>query len=175
LIFLSFWTRLARRYFHRIKVEQRKKEGRRNGREGGDESEGECARIVTLLQTHNFFARNIVIKISDYVGFTKIEIICVCFDWKKFSYLSKWTQCWTHCKSDTHVELFDLINVINASKINHLNLTNHDCSVNINDLKILIFLKCIIQIFFKLNYLKKESKLQISCFSYVVFNSLPKK
>lgn len=101
--FLLSWTRLTRRYFHRVKVEHRKKEGRRNGREGGDESEGECARIITLLQVHNSFATNIVIKIIEYVGFTRIEIICVCFDWIFSSYLvkmdtmlntlQKWHQC----------------------------------------------------------------------------------
>jgi len=30
---------------------------------------------------------------------------------------------------DTHVELFDLINVTNEIEINHLNMTNHDYSV----------------------------------------------
>lgn len=74
------------------------------------------------------------------------------------------------CKSDTHVELFDLINVISASKINHLNLINHECNVIFSDLKILNVLKSTIQLFFKLNYLKKESKLQISCFHF--FNKL---
>jgi hypothetical protein len=56
---------MSKKYFNRVKVEQRKKEGRRNGREGGNESEGECVRIITLLQNHNFFASNIVIKITS--------------------------------------------------------------------------------------------------------------
>jgi hypothetical protein len=30
---------------------------------------------------------------------------------------------------DTHVELFDLTNVINKIEINHLNMTNHEYSV----------------------------------------------
>lgn len=70
------------------------------------------------------------------------------------------------------MELFDLINVINVSKISHLNLINHDC--NFNDVKILKFLKFIIQLFFELNYLKKENKLQVSCFHFF-FKHSPKK
>jgi hypothetical protein len=37
----------------------------------------------------------------------------------------------------THVELFDLTRVINATKINHLDMTNYDLNVVFNDTTII--------------------------------------
>jgi hypothetical protein len=56
------------------------------------------------------------------------------------------TLCSTHGISNMDMELFDLTNVINAIEINHLNITNCDCSVIVNDVTIILlkFLSIII-------------------------------
>jgi hypothetical protein len=48
------------------------------------------------------------------------------------------TLCSTHGICGMDMELFGLINVINAIKINHLNITNCDCSTIVNDVTIII-------------------------------------
>jgi len=45
--------------------------------------------------------------------------------------------CWTCDVCDTHVELFDLTNVIDVLKISHLDVVNYDYNVIFDDLVIL--------------------------------------
>jgi hypothetical protein len=54
------------------------------------------------------------------------------------NYLFKMTLCLTHGICGMNMELFDLTNVISAIKINHLNITNCDCNVIVNDVTIII-------------------------------------
>jgi len=60
--------------------------------------------------------------------------------------------CWTCDVCDTHVELFDLINVIDVLKISHLDVVNYDYNATFDDL---VILKLYIYIH-KLNLKKKK-------------------
>jgi hypothetical protein len=61
------------------------------------------------------------------------------------------TLCSTHGISNMDMELFDLTNVINAIEINHLNITNCDCNVIVNDVTIILFKKLSIIIILKVH------------------------
>jgi hypothetical protein len=37
-------------------------------------------------------------------------------------------MCWTHVVCGTHVELFDLANVMNVTRINHSNMIDYESS-----------------------------------------------
>jgi hypothetical protein len=71
-------------------------------------------------------------------NFIKVKTKYVCFFLN--NYLFKMILCSTHGICGMDMELFDLTNVINAIKINHLNMTNCDCNVIVNDVTIILFI-----------------------------------